>query len=33
MPAFAYLVLFLALSALLTLWRISNYKRLESRRF
>jgi hypothetical protein len=33
MPAFAYLVLFLALSALLTFWRVSNYKRFEGRRF
>jgi|GEM_PF-6140785 len=33
MSAFAYLILFLAVSALLTAWRIANYKRLQSRRF
>lgn len=33
MPAFAYLVLFLAVSALLTVWRINNYKRFEGRGF
>ena len=29
----AYLILFLALSAGLTWWRIANYRRLENRRF
>ena len=33
MLAFAYLVLFVALSAGLTLWRVANYKRLNDRRF
>lgn len=33
MLAFAYLVLFVALSAMLTWWRVSNYKRLNDRRF
>ena len=33
MLAFAYLALLVALSVLLTCWRIANYKRLGGRRF
>ena len=33
MLAFAYLALFVALCAILTYWRIVNYKRLNDRRF
>lgn len=29
----AYLILFLAVSAALTYWRIANYRRLENKRF
>jgi hypothetical protein len=33
MLALAYLLLFVALSAALTWWRVSNYKRLTDRRY
>ncbi len=33
MSAFAYLLLLVAASALLTAWRIANYKRLQGRGF
>jgi hypothetical protein len=33
MLAFAYLVLFVVLSAGLTWWRVANYKRLNDHRF
>lgn len=32
MLAFAYLILFVALSAILTWWRIANYRRVNDRR-